>query len=50
MDFMTPLASRIGLSLNRDTVGDVQKAGFQLRRVENVYLDVVKLIEAVLET
>lgn len=47
LDFMTPLTSRIGPSLNRDTVGNVQKAGFQLRRVENVYLDVVKLIEAV---
>jgi ubiquinone/menaquinone biosynthesis C-methylase UbiE len=47
MDFMTPLTSRIGPSLNRDTVGNVQKAGFRLRRVENVYLDVVKIIEAV---
>jgi hypothetical protein len=34
MDFMTPLTSRIGPSLNRDTVGNVQKAGFRLRRVE----------------
>jgi len=49
MDFMTPLTSRIGPSLNRDTVGNVQKAGFRLRRVENVYLDVVKIIEAVPE-
>ena len=49
MDFMTPLTSRIGPSLNRDTVGNVQKAGFRLRRVENVYLDVVKIIEAVHE-
>jgi ubiquinone/menaquinone biosynthesis C-methylase UbiE len=47
MDFMTPLTNRIGPSLNRDTVGNVQKAGFRLRRVENVYLDVVKIIEAV---
>ncbi len=47
MDVMTPLTSRIGPSLNRDTVGNVQKAGFRLRRVENVYLDVVKIIEAV---
>ena len=49
MDFMTPLTSRVGPSLNRDTVGNVQKAGFRLRRVENVYLDVVKIIEAVPE-
>jgi ubiquinone/menaquinone biosynthesis C-methylase UbiE len=47
MDIMTPLTSRFGPSLNRDTVGNVQKAGFRLRRVENVYLDVVKIIEAV---
>jgi len=47
MDLMTPLTSRLGPSLNRDTVGNVQKAGFRLRRVENVYLDVVKIIEAV---
>lgn len=46
MDLMTPLFSRIGPELNRDTVGNVQKAGFRLRRVENVYLDVVKIIEA----
>jgi ubiquinone/menaquinone biosynthesis C-methylase UbiE len=47
MDFMTPLSSRAGPALNRDTVGNVQSAGFRLRRVENVYLDVVKIIEAV---
>lgn len=47
MDLMTPLSRRVGPDLNRDTVGNVQKAGFCLRRVENVYLDVVKIIEAV---
>jgi ubiquinone/menaquinone biosynthesis C-methylase UbiE len=47
MDLMTPLTKRIGPALNRDTVGNVQRAGFRLRRVENVYLDVVKIIEAV---
>jgi ubiquinone/menaquinone biosynthesis C-methylase UbiE len=47
MDLMTPLCRRIGPELNRDTVGNVQKAGFRLRTVENVYLDVVKIIEAV---
>ena len=46
MDLMTPLFRRVGPELNRDTVGNVQKAGFRLRRVENVYLDVVKIIEA----
>ena len=47
MDLMTPIVRRFGPELNRDTVGNVQKAGFRLRRVENVYLDVVKAIEAV---
>jgi ubiquinone/menaquinone biosynthesis C-methylase UbiE len=47
MDLMTPLSSRVGPALNRDTVGNVQKAGFRLRRVDNVYLDIVKMIEAV---
>jgi SAM-dependent methyltransferase len=47
MDLLTPLFRRIGPELNRDTVGNVQKAGFRLRRVENVYLDVVKIIEGV---
>jgi len=47
MDFMTPIVSRFGPEINRDTVGNVQKAGFRLRRVENVYLDVLKAIEAV---
>jgi ubiquinone/menaquinone biosynthesis C-methylase UbiE len=47
MDFMTQLTRRFGPDLNRDTVGNVEKAGFRLRRVENIYLDIVKSIEAV---
>jgi SAM-dependent methyltransferase len=47
LDFMTLLSRRVGPDLNRDTVGNVQKAGFRLRREENVYLDIVKIIEAV---
>jgi ubiquinone/menaquinone biosynthesis C-methylase UbiE len=46
MDLMTPITTHFGPALNRDTVGNVQKAGFRLHRVENVYLDVVKAIEA----
>ena len=49
LDFMTLLSRRVGPDLNRDTVGNVQKAGFRLRREENVYLDIVKIIEAVKE-
>lgn len=47
LDLMTPLSRRIGPDLNRNTVGNVQRAGFRLRREENVYLDIVKIIEAV---
>ena len=47
LDLMTPLSRRFGPDLNRDTVANVQKAGFRIRREENVYLDIVKMIEAV---
>jgi ubiquinone/menaquinone biosynthesis C-methylase UbiE len=47
LDLMTPLSRKFGPDLNRDTVGNVLKAGFKLRRVENVYLDIVRIIEAV---
>jgi len=47
LDLMTPLSRRVGPDLNRDTVGNVQKAGFRIRREENVYLDIVKSIEGV---
>jgi ubiquinone/menaquinone biosynthesis C-methylase UbiE len=49
LDLMTPLTRRFGPDMNRDTVGNVQKAGFRLRREENVYLDIVKIIEALKE-
>jgi hypothetical protein len=32
--------------MNRDTVSNVVKSGFKLRSVQNVYLDVVKIIVA----
>lgn len=50
LDLMTALTRHIGPDMNRDTVGNVQKAGFRLRRVANVYLDIVKTIEAVKDT
>lgn len=45
-DLMTPLSRRVGPDMNRDTVGNVLRAGFELQREENVYLDIVKAIEA----
>lgn len=47
LDFMTFLTRKFGPDLNRDTVGSVLQAGFRLQREENVYLDIVKAIEAV---
>lgn len=44
-DVMTLITSRIGPDMNRDTVGNVVRAGFELQRENNVYLDVVKAIE-----
>jgi ubiquinone/menaquinone biosynthesis C-methylase UbiE len=49
LDLMTPLSIRFGPALNRDTVGNVRNAGFRVTRVENVYLDIIKTIEAVRE-
>ena len=47
MDFMTVLTSKIGPDMNRDTVSNVQAAGFEITEVDNVFLDVVKTIKAV---
>ena len=47
LDLMTPLSRRLGPDLNRDTVGNVQKAGFRIRREENIYLDIIKAIEGI---
>lgn len=45
-DFMTVVTRRFGPAMNRDTVANVLRAGFELYRETNVYLDVVKAIEA----
>jgi ubiquinone/menaquinone biosynthesis C-methylase UbiE len=42
----TPLSRRFGPDMNRPTVRTVQRAGFEIRRVERHYLDVLKSIEA----
>ena len=46
LDVMTPIWRPIGPEMNRDTVANVKKAGFEIRQVNNVYLDVVKTIAA----
>jgi ubiquinone/menaquinone biosynthesis C-methylase UbiE len=47
LNLMSPLARRFGPELNRDTVVNVRRAGFEVRAVDPVYLDVVKMIHAV---
>jgi hypothetical protein len=37
----------LGPNINRRTADNVRKAGFRLTREYNVYLDMVKLFEAV---
>ena len=46
-DLMTPLTRRIGPAMNRDTLENVERAGFRIVRESNVYLDIVKAVEAV---
>ena len=46
LNAMTPITRRFGPEMNRDTVSNVVQSGFKLRSVENVYLDVVKIIVA----
>jgi len=43
---MTPLSRRMGPDLNRRTVDNVARSGFNLREVRNYFLDVVKTIYA----
>ncbi len=46
MNLFNPLCRRVGPEINRDTVANVRAAGFEIRKVNNVFLDMVKTIEA----
>jgi ubiquinone/menaquinone biosynthesis C-methylase UbiE len=46
MKLMSPLASRCGPELDRDTVANVKAAGFEITGVNHVFLDTVKTIHA----
>jgi ubiquinone/menaquinone biosynthesis C-methylase UbiE len=46
LNLMTPVTRRLGPEMNRDTVSNVRTAGFRIRSIRNVYLDVVKIIVA----
>jgi ubiquinone/menaquinone biosynthesis C-methylase UbiE len=46
-DLMTPPFRRLmGPDMNRETVANVLRAGFELIREDNVYVDIIKAIEA----
>jgi phosphatidylethanolamine/phosphatidyl-N-methylethanolamine N-methyltransferase len=47
LHLMTPITRRSGPEVNRPTVANVQQAGFAIRQVHNLYLDIVKTIVAV---
>ena len=46
LDAITYVTRLIGPDMNRDTVGNVRRAGFLIRREQNVYFDIVRAIEA----
>jgi ubiquinone/menaquinone biosynthesis C-methylase UbiE len=46
MDVMTLLSRKVGPEMNRTTVANVMDAGYQIREVNNVFMDVVKTIKA----
>lgn len=51
MDLFNPIAVRLcGENINRDTVGNLRRAGFAVRSVERLFLDVFLLIEAAPES
>lgn len=47
MNLMTVLSRKLGPDMNRPTVENVVAAGYRLKRVTHVYMDVVKTIHAV---
>ena len=46
MNAMTVLSSKLGPDMNRPTVENVVAAGYDLKKVTHVYMDVVKTIQA----
>lgn len=47
LDFMTIITRKLGPDMNRNTVGNVRAAGFEVTEVNNLFLDIVKTIKAV---
>ncbi len=47
MNIMTPVSALAGPEMNRQTVDNVRRAGFVVKEVNNIFLDVVKTITAI---
>ncbi len=47
MDWLNPLSVRLqGVNINRDTVDNVRRAGFRILEIDDLFLDIFKLIVA----
>jgi hypothetical protein len=47
MDWLNPLASRFsGANINRDTVGNVKRAGLSIEREDSFWMSIVKMLRA----
>ncbi|MBF0145007.1 MAG: class I SAM-dependent methyltransferase [Magnetococcales bacterium] len=46
LHLMTPISRTFGPEMNRDTLNNLDRAGFAIHRVENHFLDVVRSIHA----
>ncbi len=47
MDWLNPVSVWLqGVNINRDTVGNAQRAGLRVRQADSLLLDIVKLIDA----
>jgi len=47
LDAMTLWTRLAGTEMNRDTVASVRRAGFEIRRIDSVFLDIILSIQAV---
>jgi ubiquinone/menaquinone biosynthesis C-methylase UbiE len=46
LNLCNPMAELMGPSINRDTIANVKNAGFTVKQVFNIYLDILKTIYA----
>ena len=47
LDAMTWFTRRSGTDMNRDTLGNLNAAGFHITRIESVFLDIILSVHAV---